>query len=331
MKLLTKLCALFIVLLIFSSSCTVDCDCYSDPRLNMVTEYDLKKSIIQINSVNFATGFESYFSNSALKSTNSFDSTYHAHLCQYVINPVRFFDDKSGYFFVESNTAWMVAHALKPELIGTYRYNTEDITGKLYVQEMVEAVTYKGYGFIDYYFAHPETQIPTKKLAFVKEIPFADFFIGTGFYEYDDNMKYTKDSAFLSIVENVTKSMAEGLSGGKELMTDSIDYVMFCRDFIDNIRFFDNQSGYFFIYDFDCVNVAHGTQKDLQGENLYNYQDSQGNFVIRELVDIARNSGNGYFEYYWNNPVNDNEEPKKAYVYKLPGIDYLIGSGVYLD
>lgn len=318
-------------LVIVSNSCTVECDCYSDPELNMVNEYELKKSIIQINSVNFATGFESLFSNAGGILTRSFDSTDQAHICQSVINPVRFFNDKSGYFFVESNNAWMVAHALKPELIGTYRFNIEDINGKKYVQDMVETITYKGYGFVDYYFEHPETKIATKKLAFVKEIPAASFFIGTGFYEYDNDNRFTKEDASLQIVENAVKAMAEGIAGGRDWFSDSTDFVMFCRDFINNIRFFDNQSGYFFIYDFNCVNVAHGTQKDLQGENLYNYQDSHGNYVIRELVDIAKNSGKGYYEYYWNNPVNGHEEPKTAYVYKLPDYDYLIGSGIYIE
>lgn len=100
---------------------------------------------------------------------------------------------------------------------------------------------------------------------------------------------------------------------------------------IDYIRFFDDQSGYFFMYDFDCVNVAHGTQKNLQGQNLYDYQDSRGNYVIRELVAIAKGpTSEGYYEYWWNNPVTGNEEPKLAYVMKVPGIDYFIGSGIYL-
>ena len=133
------------------------------------------------------------------------------------------------------------------------------------------------------------------------------------------------------LVESLTKSMSQGLSGGIEMMSDSMQGVMFCRDFIDNIRFFDNHSGYFFIYDFSCVNVAHGTQKNLQGQNLYDYQDSKGNYVIRDLVTIAEDYGSGVYEYYWNNPVTGTEEPKMAYVYKLPGIDYLIGSGVYFE
>ena len=315
---------------LFMGSCTRKCEC-PDPNVNMTSDYDIKKNIIQTNSTNFATGFESIFENSYLKTSMALDSTFHAELCQAIINPVRFFDDESGYFFVETYNAWMVAHATKPELIGTYRYNVQDLNGKYYVHDMLEAIKYKGYGFVDYYFEHPETGMDTRKLSFVKAIPNAEFFIGTGFYDFRDNYYLTKEDAALSLVQNVTKSMAEGLSGGFEMQTDSMGKVMLCRDFIDHIRFFDNQSGYFFIYDFNCVNVAHGTEKELEGQNLYNYQDSKGNYVVRGLVEVAKTSGFGYYEYYWNNPVTGKEEPKKSFVYKIPGIDYFIGSGVYFE
>ncbi len=315
---------IFIFSLVLSESCITKCDCDPFP-VGDLSELQLMKDIVEINAVNFSTGFESYFTHGK----SVFDSTQMAHIFQSVINPVRFLEDETGYFFVESNNAWMIAHATKPELIGTYRYNVEDINGKFYVRDMVEAINYKGYGFVDYYFQHPQTKVPARKISFVKAIHSAGAFIGTGFYNYEEYRYYDYEEASLIMVENATRAMAMGIGGGIDIMNDSTEGVMFCREFIDKIRFFDNQSGYFFIYDFDCVNVAHGTQKDLQGENLYNYQDSKGNYVIRDLVYIAQNSGSGYYEYYWNNPVNGKEEAKKAFVYKIPGINYLIGSGVY--
>lgn len=321
----------FSLVIILFDSCTKTCDCYTESYANMISEQNLKKSIIKVNSTNFATGFETLFENTGFFTNMYSDSTSNAQMCQAVINPVRFFEDESGYFFVESYNAWMVAHATKPELIGTYRYNVTDINGKYYVRDMVTDIKYKGYGFVEYYFDHPVTGIETKKLSFVKSIPVAEFFIGTGYYEFDQKRYYTKAEAAIAIVENVTLSMAEGIGGGFEIISDSMQKVDFCREIIDHIRFFDNQSGYFFIYDFSCVNVAHGTQKNLQGENLYNYQDSQGNYVIRGLVDVVVSSGSGYYDYYWNNPVTGNEEPKKAFVVKIPGADYFIGSGIYFE
>ncbi len=293
---------------------------------DMVSQYELNKSIVQVNTTNVATGFETVFTDMI------YDSADQAQFCQAFIEPVRYFDDESGYFFVESNNAWMVAHATKPELIGTYRMDVQDANSKEYVKEMVNTILYIGFGYVEYYFQNPISGINERKLAFVKSIPAAKFWIGSGFYGFADEIYYTKEDANKQIVIETTNSFAEGIGGAfSTYFSDSLERVDFCKVLIDHVRFFDNQSGYFFMYDFDCVNVAHGTQKYLQGENLYDYQDSRGNYVIRDLVAVARDHDEGYYEYYWNNPVTGNEEPKLAWVKKVPGIDYFIGSGIYLE
>lgn len=323
-------CSIIVMsLLLITTSCSTKCDCNPNPIDNMVSEYDILKTVVQVNATNFATGIETYYENAYQTENMFYDSAANAEFCQAIINPVRFFNDESGYFFVENYNAWMIAHPITPELVGTNRYDIQDFNGKYYVRDMVETIKYKGYGFVDYYFENPSSGLVSRKLAFVKAVPALNYFIGTGFYEPQTSYYFTKEEAALAVVENATKSMAEGLSGGFELYADSMAKVEFCRSFINNIRFFDNQSGYFFIYDYNCVNVAHGTQKNLQGENLYNYQDTKGNYVIRGLLDVVKTHGAGYYEYYWNNPETGNEEPKTAFVYKIPGIDYFIGSGIY--
>jgi len=292
-----------------------------------VSQYTLDRTMVEVNTTNAATGLETVFQ------TMVADSAGRAHLCQSFINPVRFFPDQTGYFFVESYQAWMVAHATKPELIGTCRINEQDVNGKFYVQDMVNTVLYIGYGFVEYYFANPVTGAIERKLGFVKSIPSAGFFIGSGFYGDPPGVYYEPNDARMMVAESATRTMADGIGGVfAGYYADTNDRVAFCRSVIDHVRFFDDQSGYFFMYDFNCVNVAHGTQKNLQGQDLYNYQDSRGNYVIRELVRIASGEeGEGYYEYWWNNPVTGNEEPKLAYVIRVPGINYLIGSGIYVD
>jgi signal transduction histidine kinase len=316
--------ALFFLSIFISSCC--DKEEIIVQNNDLVSLHELEKEIVSINTTNVATGFETVFMESIS------DSAGRAELCQAFIGPTRFLNDKSGYFFVESYNAWMVAHATKPELIGTYRFNVEDSKGKLYVQEMVNTIKYTGFGFVEYYFDNPESGLEEQKLAFVKSIPAAGFFIGSGIYGQASEEYYYRSEANKGIVVETTRTFAQGIGGALEnYYSDSLAGVNFCRELIDHVRFFDNQSGYFFIYDFNCVNVAHGTQKDLQGQNLYDYQDSHGNYVIRDLVAVAKDYEFGYYEYWWNNPVSSKEEMKLAWVMKVPGIDYFIGSGVYME
>ncbi len=122
---------------------------------------------------------------------------------------------------------------------------------------------------------------------------------------------------------------AVGLGQVLTQFADSARKVECIRQYIDPIRFYDDSSGYFYVYNFSCVNIAHATQKDLQGQNLYNYQDSHGNYVIRELAAAALNGG-GFVEYYWIKPGSEGEHRKIGYVEPIKNTDFFIGTGVYL-
>ena len=102
------------------------------------------------------------------------------------------------------------------------------------------------------------------------------------------------------------------------------------RQFIDPIRFFGDESGYFYVYDFNCINIAHAIDKTLPGQNLSDYQDMRGMFVIRELSAAAQN-GNGFVTYYWPHPETQQEQKKVGYVEPIPGTNYFIGTGYYPD
>jgi signal transduction histidine kinase len=292
----------------------------------LINRQEMNKSIVMTTTTITATGINAIFKEMIT------DSSERAEFCQAYIENAKFFDDNSGYFFIETLDAWMVAHAIKPELIGTNRINIQDENGKYYVQDMVDFIEYTGYGFVNYYYLNPTTNKVSYKLAFVKSIPNADWWIGSGFYGVSDPVYYEPQNVNKNIVKAVVKTTAGGIGGVNDgIFSDSLQLVDFCRKFIKHIRFFDNQSGYLFIYDFDANNVAHSTQPDLQGQNLYDYQDSHGNYVIRDMIDITKNNESGFYEYFWNNPTTGNEEQKLAFVKKIPGIDYFIGSGVYLN
>ena len=122
---------------------------------------------------------------------------------------------------------------------------------------------------------------------------------------------------------------AVGLGAAVRDVTNVEARLKIIRDFIDPVRFFPDQSGYFYVYNFDCVNVAHATQKDLVGKNLFKHKDSRGKFDIQELSATAKKGG-GFVEYYWAKPGSKGEFKKLGYVEPIPGTDYFIGTGIYL-
>ena len=127
----------------------------------------------------------------------------------------------------------------------------------------------------------------------------------------------------------VVHASAVGLGELLRTIPDSATGIITIRIYIDSIRFYEDNSGYFYVYNFQCTNLAHATQKDLVGQDLHDYQDTRGKYVIRELSAAAK-LGGGFVEYYWIKPGEVGEKLKIGYVEPIPGTNYFIGTGVYI-
>ncbi len=323
MKTIIKLTIVFPILLIFTGCPIFNCDC-PDPVDPMISQYELDKMVVEINTTNVSTGTESLFT------TTITDSTSRAQFCQIFVDNARFYDDESGYFFIETLTdAWVVAH-INHDLIGTSRIDIEDENGTYFIRNMVQTVTYSGYGFVEYYRKNPATGLINRKMSFVTSIPSADWFIGTGFYGDPPSNYYTYNEAYGIVVMESTNTVAKGIGGIlKNIYLGEQERIAFCRTFVDHIRYFENGSGYFFIVNMDGICIAQGASPELEGQNILDLQDTQGVYFIREMIDLVEKSGSGTVVYNWNNPATGSDEIKSTYVTKIPDTDYFIGSGFY--
>ena len=88
--------------------------------------------------------------------------------------------------------------------------------------------------------------------------------------------------------------------------------------------------GYFFVYANDGLNIVHPRMPDLVGQNLWNMRDTNGTYVIRELIQRAREGG-GFQRYLWPKPSTGRIERKLGYSVELPRWGWMLGTGIYLD
>lgn len=91
--------------------------------------------------------------------------------------------------------------------------------------------------------------------------------------------------------------------------------------------------GYFFAIDYQGTRLSY--RPDPSQEivlNLYDLQDQEDNFLIQDMIDVAKKGG-GFTTYYWNNPVTGQVEPKISYSvpYSIDGYDFFVGVGEYLN
>ncbi|EGK8166009.1 chemotaxis protein, partial [Campylobacter coli] len=134
-------------------------------------------------------------------------------------------------------------------------------------------------------------------------------------------------------IELLTKSMAIALGDLIKNVDSEEEKVKIIATAIENFRFEEDKSGYFFVYKKTTVK-AHPVRKDLIGTDLYNAKDKNGIFYVRELYQKALDKG-GFVTYYFTKPQPDGKNiiaEKTAYSYLIPNTnDLWISTGVYKD
>ena len=142
----------------------------------------------------------------------------------------------------------------------------------------------------------------------------------------------TEDSKVTNnqVIVAATRVAATGLGEALKDIGGESKRIDFVRQYVNAIRFMDDDSGYFFVYDYNCKNIAIAVFSDLQGQDLINKQDSHGKYFVREFVETAKKGG-GFVEYYWPHTLTKVDMLKISYIMPIPGTEYLIGSGYYPD
>jgi signal transduction histidine kinase len=280
------------------------------------------KACVETSAIGFGSCFKEMFK----------DEEAQIEFCRSFIDSVRFFADGSGYYFVEDMNAILVAHPFNKNIIGQSRIDVKDADGKLYVKDMIDLLKADGKGFVDYKFLNPITTKIEDEVAFVQKLDNCNMFIGSGYYVPTNNENIEILESNKNICKAIVQSAAKGFGGliQKRNISESEQIPAFDK-FIGPIRFFENKSGYFFLYKTDGTCMVHPTQPDIEGNNRLDHTDSKGKKYIKEMCDLVKESGSGFVEYYKVSFQTNKDDLKISYVEAIPGTDYFIGAGVYMN
>ena len=83
---------------------------------------------------------------------------------------------------------------------------------------------------------------------------------------------------------------------------------------------------YIFVLDLNGKMLAH-PKADLCGKDFMVVKDAHGKLFVPEIVKEAKEKGNGWIEYKWENPVSKMPEDKITYFEKVD--DVIIAAGYY--
>ena len=91
---------------------------------------------------------------------------------------------------------------------------------------------------------------------------------------------------------------------------------------------------YFFAFDTNGVEQANGDRPELEGKNILNIKDNKGNYVVKDMLKIIKEKGEGFYEYYWTKPKSKSSKlgyKKISYIKLFKPLNWVIGTGVYYD
>lgn len=146
---------------------------------------------------------------------------------------------------------------------------------------------------------------------------------------FSSDMEASKRQELKNYIELARTSIAHlynqpGSAGNPEVQEQAWEILR-------QLRFNDSGSvGYIFAYDTNGLSVMHGVNQALEGKNLWNFQDPNGTYLIRELVKEARGGG-GYVSYGWNNESSGDVAPKLGYAVMIPNWNIMMGTGFWID
>jgi len=90
------------------------------------------------------------------------------------------------------------------------------------------------------------------------------------------------------------------------------------------------QDGYFFVFDYDGVNLVAPRQTYLIGKDWSGLRDANDVVITDRIIEIAR-TGGGYHSFLWPKPSTGAHGQMVVYINGLQDWRWAIGSGIFID
>ena len=99
-------------------------------------------------------------------------------------------------------------------------------------------------------------------------------------------------------------------------------------DIVRELRY--GESGYFWIDTYEGDNIVL-LGSETEGTNRWDTQDSNGTYMIRDIIENGRKEDGGFSEYYFPKEGQTKSDPKRAYSKAFEPYEWVVGTGNYID
>lgn len=147
--------------------------------------------------------------------------------------------------------------------------------------------------------------------------------------EYEELLRKDYDSNIKNQVENVI-TLLEGIyekQKNGELTEEQAKEE--AKYLIKILRY--NKDGYFWIDGVDATLIAHPILYEREGEDRTNETDKNGIKLIQNIINVCKEKGQGYTDFYYMKPNEDGVSPKRAYSELFKPYGWIVSTGNYID
>ncbi|MFH1152437.1 MAG: cache domain-containing protein [Pseudomonadota bacterium] len=152
-----------------------------------------------------------------------------------------------------------------------------------------------------------------------------------------DFINYKRNSTENRVKENLRDNVTTAYTLASHIYSMNLDtqsraaIIEQIKETLRPIRW-ENGKGYFFIVAMDGTDLLMADRPKMEGQNLMDQTDTQGQYLVRDMIDIVKTHDSGFYRYTWTKPgFQGNQFKKIAFVKYFAPLDFFIGAGFYLD
>ncbi len=225
------------------------------------------------------------------------------------------------YVFVFTMDGVVVCDPANPAAVGKNQMHLKDAWGKQIVRRFITEVTRvpgRSYGWTHYLWPKPGQKKPTWKTSYVRlaVAPLGKkFVVGSGLYDMKMELAFAKDE-----VEEAAHLIKEKGTAAFAVLRDRSSEFIF-------------KDTYVWVATTKGVELVNPSFPKLEGRNLWDLQDSQGRYTLRDEAALVRSKGEGWIKGQWAKAGQTRLSNTLSYVkgVKLGDELLIVGCSVYLD
>lgn len=142
-----------------------------------------------------------------------------------------------------------------------------------------------------------------------------------------EGLKRDKQKELKKVVDAVYSQIVALQNDRPDLSSEQVQEQI--KALVSSVRFDGNN--YMWINDTAPRMVMHPINPALNGSDLANYRDAKGSLMFQDMVQVCKTQGEGMVSYFWAKPGEQGASLKISYVRLIPGLNWIIGTGAWLD